>query len=85
MHDPNLNLLLADERRVNDRYRERLKEAEARRLENLARGRHRVRPVPVRLVAQLRRALPVLLRAILNPLRVRRRPGLGAKRAANEP
>ena len=87
MHDPNLNLLLADERRVLDRYHERLNEAEARRLENLALGRHRVRlrPLPLRLAVRLLQVLRALLPGALALLSVRRRRALGAEQAAHEP
>lgn len=85
MHDPNLNYYLADVNRANERYRERLSEAEARRLENLALGQHRARPLPVRLAVRLLQVLPALLRAVLNPLRVHLRRVLGAEQAAHEP
>lgn len=71
MHDPNLNYLRANEARANDRYHERLREAEAHRLANLALGR---REAPRRrLPVQLLQALLAPLRGALRLLRVRRR------------
>lgn len=71
MHDPNLNYLRANEARANERYHERLREAEAHRLANLALGRRRA--PRRRLPAQLLQALLAPLRGALRLLRVRRR------------
>lgn len=83
MHDPNLNYLRAHEARANERYHERLREAEAHRLANQALGRPRA--PRRRLPARLLQALRALLRGAPRLLRVRRRPALGAEQAANEP
>ena len=82
MNDPNLNYLWADERRANERYRERLKEAEVRRQENLALGRGRAprRRLPARLLQALRALLPGALRLLRMRWRALR-PG----QVANEP
>lgn len=70
MHDPNLNYLRANEARANERYHERLREAEAHRLANLALDRPRARRR--RLPVQLLQALLAPLRGALRLLRVRR-------------
>lgn len=71
MQDPNLNYLRANEARANERYNERLREAEAHRLANLALGYPRARRR--RLRAQPLQALRALLSGALRLLRVRRR------------
>lgn len=71
MHDPNLNYLRANEARANERYHERLREAEAHRLANLAEPRAPRRQLPARLLYALR----ALLDGALRLLRLRRRPG----------
>ena len=83
MQDPNLNYLYSDSSRASERYNERLREAEAHRLANVALGRDRAsrrRPA-----AWLLQPLRALLPGVLRMLRVGRRPALSAEQAVNEP